>query len=241
MLFYGVKRYLLYQEIKNTPTSKVESAAVGLVELFGKAKCQKDLFSPVSGVKCVYYRVVGEYFQPGKGGGWRTIYYHESSAEFYLEDETGRMLIDPRFAEVDIPSDLSSEGYKSDSGFLGILRQKIDDKVLSFIDKDPDVKPIFDRYSSYDLRVTEYFIAQDDPLFVLGKAEPQTGAASDVAQDNLIIRTGIGDIRLYISDNGERKIIEKMRDNIALSLVGGLIISAIGLITALFMAGNLLH
>lgn len=238
MIYYGAKRYLLYQEVRNTPTSKVESAAVGLVELFGKAKCQTDMSSPVSGVKSIYYKVVGEYYKSGKHGGWRTIYTHISSSQFYLEDETGKMLIDPKFAEVDIPSDFKTEGHLTDKGFLGLSQTKLDDKALAFINKNPDVKAKFDGYSSSDLRITEYFIAEGDPLYVLGRAEPKEGATSDIAYENLIIKNGTNDIKLYISDSGEKKVIDNMKSNIIFSLVGGLVLAVVGLLVTLLMLGS---
>jgi len=237
LLIYGAQRFLLYQKIKNTPTSKVRSAAVGLVELFGKARCATDLSSPVTGAKCIYYRIIGQYYKPGKNGGWKNIYNDASSVKFFLEDETGKMLIDPKDGEIDIPSDLVLEGHLTDKGFLGMHQNKLDARVLAFLEKNPDAKKKFEYYKDHNLKVFEYFIAEGDPLYVLGTAEPLKGASSDISYENLIVGKGKSDIGLYISDSGEKTVLGSMVWGIAGSIVGGLVLSVLGLIFILTNIG----
>ncbi len=229
LLYGGVQKYLLAQKIKNTPTSKVRSAAVGLVELVGKAICKDEIFSPISKRKSAFWIIHGEYYKPGKHGGWRTIYNASSPNQFYLEDDTGRMLIEPKGAEIDIPSDLSSTGHLTEGGILGVLKNKLlDAKVLAFIESDPAIKRTFNSYSGYELRVTESFIAENDPLYVLGNAEHLKGASSAIAHENLIITFGSEKI-MYISDSKEEKAIEKTQGPLWWMIIGGLIGSSIGL------------
>lgn len=233
-IYGGVNRYLLLQKINNIPTSKVRSAAVGLVELFGKAKCKDDMSSPVSKAKCTYWKVVGEYYQPGKHGGWRTIYNKASSSQFYLEDETGKMLIEPKNAEMSIPSDLVSTGHLSDKGFLGILKQKkLDDRVLAFIDSDAEAGQRFRSRAGYELRLTESYIAEGDPLYVLGSAVPVAGASSGVAHENLIVKQGDMEKLMYISDSGERKVKDNVRWSMIWAFVLGIPLSCIGIVALL--------
>ena len=122
-VYSGVNRYRLVQKINNTATSKVDAAAIGLVELCGKARCAGEMSSPVSNEKCAFWRVIGQYYRSGKHGGWRQIFRRDSSERFYLEDETGKMLIDPNGAQVEIPCDHTYQGYISGKGifaFCGI-------------------------------------------------------------------------------------------------------------------------
>ncbi|MGV8176976.1 MAG: hypothetical protein ACP5NX_04200, partial [Candidatus Bilamarchaeaceae archaeon] len=72
LLAAGANQYLLRQKIKNTPTSKVRSAALGLAELFGKARAFGDMRSPLEGKTCAYwYVVMEEYRQSRKHSGWQ--------------------------------------------------------------------------------------------------------------------------------------------------------------------------
>jgi hypothetical protein len=238
LIFGGTQKYLLAQKIKNTPTSKVRSAAVGLVELFGKAKCKEILDSPVSEERCIYWRVKGEYYKPGKHGGWRDIYNASSSLQFYLEDDTGKMLIEPKDGEIDIPRDFYSEGHLSEGGIFGMFKNKVlDKKVFDFLAATPAAGQAFRNHSAYDLRLTEWFIAEGDPLYVLGNAEPLKGASSALAHENLIVRMGGGEKIMFISDSGERKALDRVQGSIWWMLLLGVVLSAIGLFALLVNFG----
>lgn len=230
LLYSGTQRFLLRQRIMNTPTSKVRSAAVGLVELFGKADFEGDMLSPISKTMCAYWRITGEWYKSGKHGGWRKMFASESSEPFHLVDETGRMLVEPKGAEVSIPHDLQSTGHLSDKGFLGLPRKKLDGRVLAFIESDQNTRARFAQYSHRNLRVTEYFIAEGDQLYVLGNAQPREGASSAVAHENLVIRKGTGSEPMFISDSGEKSISGKMFWDMALWLGVGTALSGIGVV-----------
>ena len=69
LIYRGITRYLLMQKIKNIPTSNVRSAAVGLVELSGKAKSKEEMISPISKEKCVFYELTAQYYYSGERSG----------------------------------------------------------------------------------------------------------------------------------------------------------------------------
>ena len=100
--------------------------------------------------------------------------------------------------------------------------------MLSFIETlDDSTKQRFMRVQHLDIRCTEYYIADDDPLFVLGSAEPIEGATSDVLAETLMLRKGDLDKTMYISNTGERRVIDKLSGGMYLSIFGGLVLSAI--------------
>ncbi len=252
LMYGGVQKYLLLQKISNTPTSKVRSAAVGLVELFGKAICKDELASPISKQKCVYWRLEAEYYQSGKHGGWRTIASLSSSSPFYLEDETGRMLIrpagrpleidtgsgkeriEPVLATIEIPADKEFQGYISGKGMFGVEHTKLPQPVLDFIENSsPAIKKNFSYHQNEDVRIREYYIAEGDPLYVLGTAQPMEGASSSVGYENLFVGMGKNDKVFYISDSSERKITDSIKGSMPWLLLGGLAASAVGLILML--------
>ena len=58
LMFFASFRFLkLKRWIENTPTSKTRSMAMGMVELIGTAERAYNLFSPMTHVRCVYYRM----------------------------------------------------------------------------------------------------------------------------------------------------------------------------------------
>jgi hypothetical protein len=72
--------------------------------------------SPLSGVRCVYYRYVIEELRRasvpigfGADGFWVVTERDEAIAEFYLQDEGGRAIVAPHRAFVEIPRALPGE------------------------------------------------------------------------------------------------------------------------------------
>lgn len=87
--------------IRDTPTSKVASAAQGYVELIGRGGQIKDspqLLSKLTALPCLWYRYTVE--QRTSRNKWETIDRGESADCFLLRDETGVCLIDPEQAEI---------------------------------------------------------------------------------------------------------------------------------------------
>lgn len=104
--YHGLKQWLKFKKVADTPTSKVRSMAAGLVELNGKVTAIKQLVSPVSKAKCVYYKVEHQiYIRSKNGGSWVTTSTDTNLANFLLEDDTGKVEIAPQKAELDIPID----------------------------------------------------------------------------------------------------------------------------------------
>lgn len=125
ILYDAYGKYRLSQRIRNTPTSKARSAAVGLAELSGKAKPLEALTSPVTKSACAYWEVVGQYYyQRKKSSGWRTFHHASSGNRFHLEDETGKVLIEPKDASVRISADFSFQGHLEEKMFFGLLPAK---------------------------------------------------------------------------------------------------------------------
>jgi len=86
--------------IRDTPTSKVASAAQGYVELIGRGKIIKEapLLSKFTSLPCLWYRYTVK--QRDSNGQWETIDQGESHDCFLLKDDTGLCLVDPEQAEI---------------------------------------------------------------------------------------------------------------------------------------------
>jgi len=110
----GIKNLKAKKFIEDIPTSKIRSIAMGLVELIGKTAEICRIISPISKTACVYYSyTVEKKVSTQDGYRWKETARVKSDVPFYLEDETARVLIDPRDVFFDYESrftDYSNDG-----------------------------------------------------------------------------------------------------------------------------------
>ncbi len=125
-VLFGGSIYLLFKAfsslqkkrvIKDTPTSWLRSAAQGYTELVGRGLPIDGpvLRSPLSGRECLWYRIKTEKIGQKMGGResqlgmllsllknrtGRVRRSEESDDLFYLDDDTGRCVIDPEGAQI---------------------------------------------------------------------------------------------------------------------------------------------
>jgi hypothetical protein len=86
--------------VRDTPTSRIASAAQGYVELIGRGKPvpDKPLLSKLTYLPCLWYRYKIE--RKTSKNEWHTEDSGESNDFFLLEDETGHCVVDPSGAEI---------------------------------------------------------------------------------------------------------------------------------------------
>lgn len=164
LFFYGFRKWRHLRLIQDTPTSRVRSMALGRVELHGRAQGKGELAAPFTGVACVWYRYQIEQEVRGRHGrSWRTLDQGSSEAwPFYLEDDTGRVLVDPEGAQVDVPRD-----YRSiDPALTGPIGGFLNERGI-----DPDTFFGFRK----KLRFSEWHIAPGEQVYVLGVARERGG------------------------------------------------------------------
>ena len=158
-LFYRGFRLLQRKRlIMDTPPSKIRSASMGLVEISGLAVGPYTLPAPVTGAPCYYYRTLAwQWKQNGKSSSWVKVAEESMHVPFYLDDNTGRVLVDPQGAEMDIHRDFHEEF--SNSLFSSSL--EVPANICSFLGRhgvETDKK----------IKVEEYCIKIKNFLFVLG-------------------------------------------------------------------------
>ncbi len=86
--------------IRDTPTSRIASAAQGYVELIGRGKPfgEMPLISKCRQLPCLWYRYKIE--QRTSEDEWKTVGSGESGDLFLLRDDTGDCVVDPEHAEI---------------------------------------------------------------------------------------------------------------------------------------------
>jgi hypothetical protein len=99
LFWSGLHFIRLKRKIENTPTSKVRSMAMGMVEVHGQARRQYALVAPMTQSACIYYRL--RKYRRDKNNKWKLIKDVDSShVAFQVDDGTGRVLVEPRGASV---------------------------------------------------------------------------------------------------------------------------------------------
>lgn len=164
--FWGFSRLRRRRLIENIPTSCVRGMAMGLVEISGKAKKATALKSPLTQTECVLFQYkVEEYRTSGKSGRWVTIASGNSfDCPFWIEDETGKVMIFPMGAEFIWPLD-----FQSRTGF-GV---EMPYTVTTFmVNKGINYKNFL---GARPLRFSEWFICEGETVYVLGSAKKREG------------------------------------------------------------------
>jgi len=100
IIYRAVSDYLIAQKISDTPTSKIRSAAMGLVELSGAASSTNGLNSHLNGRPCVFSRLIVEKYSRFKKT-WIQVGAFDRFSRFHLKDASGRVLVDPSKADYD--------------------------------------------------------------------------------------------------------------------------------------------
>ncbi len=102
-LWYAFKSWRNGRAVRDTPTSRVRSAAQGYVELDGRGVLAPGVQTrgPLTRLPCTWWSYkIEEVRSMRRSRSWSTIDRGTSSSFFYLDDGTGRCLIDPRGAQV---------------------------------------------------------------------------------------------------------------------------------------------
>ncbi len=162
--FKGFRTWRHMRLIQDTPTSRIRSMALGRVELYGQAVEKAELTAPLTGAACVYYRYqIEEEVQGNKHRSWRTVDSGSSSAwPFYLEDDTGRVAVDPREATLELPPDYREINPDLTGALGNFLAERGVDTHSFFVFRKK-------------LRFTEWHISPGEHVYVLGVAQERGG------------------------------------------------------------------
>jgi len=124
--FKGFFIFRRYRLVADTPLIPIRSMAMGLVQIRGKAVGENTLVSPVGRTPCFFYQVNIERWggNSSGSGGWSPYLTDAGWARFYLEDQTGKVLIDPRDAKCDMEQTAQVQVAGSDRALLGHAWEK---------------------------------------------------------------------------------------------------------------------
>jgi hypothetical protein len=151
--------------ILDTPSSKIRSASMGMVEVNGLAVGPYTMVAPITARPCYYYRtLVWEWKQQGKNKRWVKVAGECMHVPFFVDDNTGRMLVDPRGADLDLHRDFQEEF--NGSFFSGSDNAPVN--VTGFLARHSIA-------TSNRIKVEEYCIKPKNALFILGTLAENQG------------------------------------------------------------------
>ena len=161
--------------IEDTPTCKIRSAPQGYVELEGLGKLMDGppIIAKLSALPCVWFRYkieqqVKTYNKGHTQTRWEVIDRGESTETFWLQDDTGRVVIDPEGADV---TPRHKDEWRSSSMLGGMARTA---NVASFLASHTG-------QGTY--RLTEERINPGERLYALGLLKSVSSYTSQPAVD----------------------------------------------------------
>jgi hypothetical protein len=152
--------------ILDTPVSKIRSAAMGVVELSGLATGPYTIAAPVTERACYYFRtIVWEWKHRGRSSEWVKVAAESVHVPFFLDDNTGKVLVDPRGAELDLHRDFQQEFC--DSFFT--MKEEVPSNVREFLLRHGVS-------TTNKIKVEEFCIKPKNALFLLGTLGENSGS-----------------------------------------------------------------
>jgi len=157
--FLARRRLLL-----NTPTSKIRSASLGLVEVSGLANGPYTIPAPITGRPCYLYHTTAWQQRESKNHEWEKVAEETLFVPFLLDDGTGELLVDPLGADLDLHRDFREEYSAS---FFS-TRNEVPPRVSAFLSSH-GVTP------ARMIRIEECCIKPKNALFAVGTLAENPG------------------------------------------------------------------
>lgn len=222
----GLEKHFHFKKIENTSTSKIRSVAIGLTEIYGKVIPKEEKYCLNEKEKSVYYSFDIMYYSTGgKKGKWRSILKEEYNEKFYLKDETGRILIDPTDAKIDVPT-IKYEGYLFErKGFNKLISGSTllpEELRYYFITKKAE---LFNNYQREYFKIEKKVIRENEYIYIIGEVHKNK---------EKIIKKGNQNIFL-ISNKDEKDLLSEYKMNSFIRLIIGSIMLIIGIMMLLLI------
>jgi E3 Ubiquitin ligase len=163
--FAGFRLLARKRLLLSTPTSRIRSAAMGLVEVNGLAAGPYTVPAPITGKPCFLYRTTAWQRREGKQKEWEKVADETLHLPFFIDDSTGQLLIEPLGADLDLNRDFHEE---YDTSFFSSGPNNVPPCVSAFLARHGIVP-------SRSLRIEEHLIKPDDPLFIAGTLTENPG------------------------------------------------------------------
>ena len=183
--------------VQNTPTSRIRSMSMGLVEINGEVSPRSELAAPFSGRACAYWQV--DIATRSRRNAWHVVHRNASGNPFFLRDETGLALVYPQGAAARL-------NYQVQEECLGI---SLPDVYATYLEEQRPAGSALWRLGS--LRFRERVLEAGQRVYVLGTAQPRPQSVT-ISMDDELEATGTDDRRarrLHDLDHEARAVIRR--------------------------------
>lgn len=248
VFLFGFKRLHKYRIIADTPTSKIRSMAMGLVEIHGNVSGKQFIKSPFSQSECVFYKYRIEEYRKhtstdSKGRtstrySWDTIASGERRVPFFAKDDTGEVYVKPWDAEISAPLKKAFYQRRGLFGAIGLIINALrdwDNDNTSDMDVSGWALEPIDPYhhsrwgaSVGDRKYFEYYLEPNENLYLIG-----TAANSRDAPNNVFIKKGENEPTFIISYKSEKDVLSSLKWQVIGLLIFGSIFIVIGITLAI--------
>ncbi|MGD0986600.1 MAG: hypothetical protein ABR874_02235 [Candidatus Sulfotelmatobacter sp.] len=165
LFFNGFRVLQRRRVILDTPVSKIRSASLGTVEVTGLAVGPYTMPAPITARDCYFYRAtVWEWKRQGRSNQWVRVAGECAHLPFFVDDNTGKLLIDPRGAELDLHRDFQQE--YCDSFFT--MNEKAPPRVHALLQRHGIS-------TTNKIKVEEFCIKPKNALFLMGTLAENPG------------------------------------------------------------------
>lgn len=168
VFLYGFRAWRIQRLIEDTPTARIRSMAMGLVELNGHVEHRSRLSAPFSGRECAYWEIDIATRTSNRNGrqSWNTVHRAISGNPFYLRDETGVALVYPQGA--DVRTSFAVEEATLGLGVPPLYMEYMEAKGLG----------LRTLWALGPMRFRERILEQGAIVYALGRAHPKAMAQS---------------------------------------------------------------
>lgn len=161
LFFKGFQVWRTRRLIADTPTARIRSMAMGLVEVKGAVVPRSSAIAPFTGRPCAYWEVD---VATQTRSAYSVIHRNQSGQPFYLRDETGLALVYPKGAE----SKLNFAREEVCRGFM------LPECYAQYLKEYGTLATTMSRMST--LRFREWILEEGQEVYVLGTATPRARA-----------------------------------------------------------------
>jgi hypothetical protein len=226
LMIFGFISFKRYQRIRDTPTSKVRSVAVGTTELKGKVRKfdeENTHKHPINEDETVYYEIT---VQIKRDDQWDVIHNKYVGDKFILQDDTGKIEV-----RIEDNPAIDLEDAKEVTKYSMSPNEELPRALKGVTNKTQDDKLVPDFLESTEYRVTVKALYVDDFCYVLGDARPKDGSeSSSTNEENIIIghpnHRDNSSGSYIISNQREEELQKEEKWQGPISFIIGLILSA---------------
>jgi hypothetical protein len=232
----GIKTYAESKTLKRAPIVPLNRISAGLAHVRGKATGDGQLTSPLTKVPCYYYQVqVTKHFSFGsKGGsGWTVVGKETEQRQFYLDDGTARVLVNPHGAEYEVAETFRTRMGRASSRYV--------DPALGVTGpSDQDLQALVEpRWGKGKYRFSEFCLPADRECNVLGHYA-ENPDPNDTGNRALIIR-GQKQQPFLISSKTQEQEEKSLRKKAVASIATGVCCILVAVICGLMGARFFFH